>query len=70
MKELKENHEKLQKMLDEGWTVESIKVKRPRIHREPIPKRIKVQAGFVEIIVEFADWQAHGSVGKIVEKYY
>ena len=64
----------LKKMLDNDWKVKSIKKverpKRPRFHREPTPKRIKIQAGFVEIIVEFADWQAHGSVGQIVEKYY
>ena len=70
MRELQENHERLQEMLKNGWQIESVRVKRPRIHREPTPKRIKVQVGFVEIIVEFADWQAHGSVGKIVEKYY
>ena len=68
-------HEKFQmselkKMLDEGWKITAVKkTKRPRIHKEPTPKRIKVQAGFVTITVEYADWVANGSVGRIIERY-
>ena len=60
----------LKKMLDNGWQITAIKSRRPRIHKEPTPKRIKVQAGFITITVEYTDWKANGSVGKIVEKYY
>jgi len=61
----------LKKMLDEGWEITAVKKpRRPRIYKEPAPKRIKVQAGPIVITVEFADWQAHGSIGKIIEKYY
>lgn len=60
----------LKKMLDNGWQITAVKKsKRPRIHKEPTPKRIKVQAGFITITVEYADWVAHGSVGRIIEKY-
>jgi hypothetical protein len=57
-------------MLDNGWKITAVrKSRRPRIHKEPTPKRIKVQAGFVTITVEYADWVANGSVGRIIERY-
>lgn len=60
----------LKKMLDNGWKITAArKSRRPRIYKEPIPKRIKVQAGFVTITVEYADWVANGSVGRIIERY-
>ena len=60
----------LKKMLDNDWKITDVrKSKRPRIHKEPTPKRIKVQAGFVTITVEYADWVANGSVGRIIERY-
>ena len=60
----------LKKMLDNDWKITAVrKSNRPRIHKEPIPKRIKVQAGFITITVEYADWVANGSVGKIIERY-
>ena len=60
----------LKKMLDNDWKITDVrKSKRPRIHKEPTPKRIKVQAGFITITVEYADWVANGSVGRIIERY-
>ena len=59
----------LKKMLDEGWEITAIKKARPRIHKEPTPKRIKVQAGPFTVIVEYTDWVANGSVGRIIERY-
>ena len=60
----------LKKMLDRGWKITAVrKSKRPRIQKEPAPKRIKVQAGFITITVEYADWVANGSVGRIIERY-
>jgi len=68
--ELKKAHEEFQKMLADGYQITAVKrVRRPRIHKEPTPKRIKVQAGFITITVEYADWVANGSVGRIIEKY-
>ena len=60
----------LKKMLDNDWKITAVrKSRRSRIHKEPTPKRIKVQAGFIIITVEYADWVANGSVGRIIEKY-
>lgn len=60
----------LKRMLDNDWKIVDVrKSKRPRIHKEPTPKRIKVQAGFITITVEYADWVANGSVGRIIERY-
>ena len=70
LKELKKAHEEFLKLQQEGWKIETAKVtKRPRIKQEPTPKRIKVQAGFITITVEYADWVANGSIGRIIEKY-
>jgi len=62
--ELQEAHEEFLQMLADGYKV---KAARKRIHR---PCRVKVQCGPVTITVSYTDWQAHGSVGTIVEKYY
>jgi hypothetical protein len=59
-----EAHKRFQQMLADGYKV---KAARKRIHR---PCRVKVQCGPVTITVGYADWQAHGSVGTIVERYY
>ena len=60
----------LKKMLDNDWKITDVrKSKRPRIQKEPTPKRVKVQAGFITITVEYADWVANGSVGRIIERY-
>lgn len=73
--ELLKAHEEFLKMKSEGFMLTDAKVskpKRPRIHRESvaIPKKVKIQAGFLTVTVEFAEWQAHGSIGRIVERYY
>ena len=70
--ELLKAHQEFLDMLANGYQIVGAKKKsrRSRIHREPTPKRIKVQAGFITIVVEYTDWKAKGSVGKIVEKYY
>ena len=69
--ELLKAHEEFQRLLYSGYQIAEVKKKprRPRIHKEPTPKRIKVQAGFIIITVEYADWVANGSVGRIIEKY-
>lgn len=51
MKELRENHEMLQKMIADGWTVKSAKVRRPRIKREKF-KVIITCFGPMKITVE------------------
>ena len=34
MKELRENHKRIQEMIDNGWQLKTTKVKRPRIKKE------------------------------------
>ena len=60
------------KMLDEGWEIRATKLKRPRIQREKTPLKVEVSVmnGLVKVIVDFTEWQEHGSVGTIVKKIY
>jgi hypothetical protein len=71
--ELLKAHEEFEKMLAEGWQITSVKkAKRPRIHREKTPRKVEVSImnGLVKVIVDFTEWQAHGSVGTIIKKIY
>lgn len=71
--ELLKAHEEFKKMLAEGWQITNAKrAKRPRIQREKTPRKVEVSImnGLVKVIVDFTEWQAHGSVGTIVKKIY
>ena len=60
LNDLKENHKKIQEMLDNGWSIKATKVRRPRIKRTKpefkmfgtievkfdIPIEILIKAGF------------------------
>ena len=62
----------LKRMLDGNWEIKAIRPKRPRIQREKTPRKVEVSVmnGLVKITVDYTEWQAHGSVGTIVEKIY
>lgn len=71
--ELLKAHEEFEKMLADGWQIISAKkVKRPRIQREKTPRKVEVSImnGLVKVIVDFTEWQEHGSVGTITKKIY
>lgn len=73
LKELRKAHEEFQKMLADGWQITSVKkVKRPRIQREKTPRKVEVSImnGLIKVIVDFVEWQAHGSVGTITKEIY
>ena len=70
-RELNKAHQEFQKLLDSGYEIVSVR-KRPRIHKEKTPRKVEVSImqGLVKVIVDFTEWQAHGSVGTIVKKIY
>lgn len=70
--ELLKAHEEFQRMLADGWQVTNVRKKRPRIQKEKAPRKVEVSImnGLVKVIVDFTEWQAHGSVGTIVKKIY
>lgn len=71
--ELLKAHEEFQRLLDSGYEITAVKrVKRPRIQKEKTPRKVEVSImnGLVKVIVDFTEWQAHGSVGTIVKKIY
>lgn len=73
LKELRKAHEEFQKMLADGWQITSVKkVKRPRIQKEKTPRKVEVSImnGLVKVIVDFTEWQAHGSIGRIIKEIY
>jgi hypothetical protein len=70
--ELKQAHEEFERMLADGWQVTNVRKKRPRIQREKTPRKVEVSImnGLVKVIVDFTEWQEHGSVGTIIKKIY
>lgn len=74
--ELLKAHEEFQKMLADGYQItaakKSDKPKRQRIKKTKTPRKVEVSImnGLVKVIVDFTEWQAHGSVGTIVKKIY
>lgn len=73
LKELREAHKEFEKMLADGWQVTNAKkAKRPRIQKIKVPRKVEVSImnGLVKVIVDFTEWQAHGSVGTVVKEIY
>ena len=71
MKELQENHKRLQEMLDNGWKISSARVKRPRIKREETPRKVVVTLGGTwTVTMSFEEYQKRGDGLKIVMKIY
>lgn len=71
MKELKENHKKLQEMLANGWHVESSRVRRPRIKKEREPRKVVVTLGGTwTVTITLDEYKKHGDGLKIVMKIY
>lgn len=71
--ELLKAHEEFQRLLDSGYEITAVKrVRRPRIQREKTPRKVEVSImnGLVKVIVDFIEWQEHGSVGTITKKIY
>lgn len=71
--ELLKVHEEFERMLADGYQITAVKkARRPRIQREKAPRKVEVSImnGLVKVIVDFTEWQAHGSVGTIVKKIY
>ena len=71
MKELEDNHKRLQEMIDNGWTIKSARVKRPRIQKEINPKKVVITlGGSWTVTMSFEEYKKHGDGLKIVMKIY
>ena len=73
--ELKANRERLQEMLASGWQVKEVKVKRPRIKKEPKPRKLVIAISGWEslgtITVSFEDYERdYKSCCRIVTKFF
>ena len=69
--DLKANHKKLQEMIDNGWHVESSRVKRPRIKKEREPRKVVITLGGTwTVTMSFEEYKKHGDGLKIVMKIY
>jgi len=71
--ELNKAHQEFKKLLADGFEITTVKrVKRPRIQKEKTPRKVEVSImnGLVKVIVDFTEWQAHGSIGTIVKNIY
>jgi len=70
-KELTRAHEEFQKMLDNGYQLKDVKVKRPRIKGEAQPKQVVVTLGGTwTVTMSLDEYKKHGDGLKIVMKIY
>lgn len=44
--------------------------RRPRIYKEPNPRKVEISVMDIKITIDFTEWQAHGSIGTIIKKIY
>jgi hypothetical protein len=70
-KELLKAHEEFQRMLDNGYQLKEVKVKRHRIKKEAQPKQVVVTlGGNWTIKLSFEEYKQRGDGLKIVMKIY
>ena len=69
--ELSKAHEEFQKMLDNGYQLKDVKVKRPRIKSEAQPKQVVVTlGGNWTVKLSFEEYKQRGDGLKIVMRIY
>lgn len=44
--------------------------RRPRIYREPNPRKVEISVMDIKVTIDFTEWQAHGSIGTIIKRIY
>lgn len=70
--ELLKAHEEFLKMLADGYRITAAKKVRPRIKKEVRPRKIEVSIlnGTFKAVLDFSEWEQHGSIGKVIRKIY
>lgn len=66
-------HEEFQKMLDNGYQLKEVRVKRPRIKTPKVPKQVVVSLGEVmaaTMTISWENYQKFGNGMKIVMRIY
>lgn len=70
-KELIKAHEEFQRMLDNGYRIKEVRVKRPRIKKEVQPRQVVVTLGGTwTVTMTLDEYKKHGDGLKIVMKIY
>ena len=44
--------------------------RRPRIYKEPNPRKVEISVMDIKVTIDFTEWQAHGSIGTIIKRIY
>lgn len=70
MKELRDNHRQFQEMLANGWRIESIRTKRPRITKPKTPKEVFVSIFGGKVKMTFAEYKQHGDGLKVLMEIF
>lgn len=58
--ELRKAHEEFQKMIDNGFEIKDVKVKRPRIQKSKTPKAVLVSILGGKVKMTFEEYQQRG----------
>ena len=70
-RELNKAHEEFQRMLDNGYQIKEVRVKRPRIKKEVQPRQVVVTlGGNWTVNLSFEEYKQRGDGLKIVMKIY
>ena len=67
-----ESNKEFQDFLDQDWEwrLKNAKVKKRRPRIKATPKKVRIKAGFIELILSYSEWNENGRVGIIVEEIY
>ena len=68
--ELLKAHEEFQKLLDSGFEIKDVKVKRPRIQKPKTPREVEVSIFGGKVRMSFAEYQQRGKDLKVIMEIF
>lgn len=68
--ELRKAHEEFQKMIDNGFEIKDVKVKRPRIQKSKTPKAVLVSILDGKVKMTFEEYQKRGQGFRVIMEIF
>lgn len=68
--ELRKAHEEFQKMIDNGFEIKDVKVKRPRIQKSKTPREVLVSIFGGKVRMSFTEYQQRGQGFRVIMEIF
>jgi hypothetical protein len=68
--ELRKAHEEFQRLLDNGFEIKDVKVRRPRIQKSKTPKAVLVSILGGKVKMTFEEYQKRGQGFRVIMKIF